>query len=265
MHPILFTIGSESVFAYGFFLALAFFSVAGVLWVEFKRHRLPLEFALEGLILALVGGLLGGKLFHLLDHLDYYTWSRIQSNPSILLGGAGSYYGGMVLGTLFVFLAARKRKFSWHQIGQIADSAALSIPLAYAIARIGCFLAGDGCYGKVCTLNWPVPFCMSFPRGVNPTQDLVYNTPLFESLIHFVFFGLLFFYRKRISFSLGIVSIYFITEGCLRFFIEFFRINPEIALGMSQAQWISLGLLGVGSILTYFNFMRVRKFTQSGR
>ncbi len=56
--------------------------------------------------------------------------------------------------------------------------------LAYAIMRIGCFLAGDGCFGR------QTDFFLSIatPNGIIPRDYNVHLTPLYESIIFFLLF-----------------------------------------------------------------------------
>jgi len=54
----------------------------------------------------------------------------------------------------------------------VVASAALTLPLAYGIGRIGCQLAGDGTYGAASD----VPWAMSYPDGEVPTAERVHPT-----------------------------------------------------------------------------------------
>jgi prolipoprotein diacylglyceryltransferase len=40
--------------------------------------------------------------------------------------------------------------------------------------------------------------------------------------------------------------LYLVLAGLSRFTVEFWRINPSLALGLSEAQWFSLALAVVG-------------------
>jgi prolipoprotein diacylglyceryltransferase len=57
--------------------------------------------------------------------------------------------------------------------------------------------------------------------------------------------------RKNIRIDGNLFGIYLILAGIERFSVEFIRINPLYA-GLSQAQWISIGLIIFGiSIVKY--------------
>jgi phosphatidylglycerol:prolipoprotein diacylglycerol transferase len=63
-------------------------------------------------------------------------------------------------------------------LGRVAGAAAIPLTPAYRISRLGCLLSGDGTYGKPTS----VPWAMSFPNGVVPTDFPVHPTPLYETL-----------------------------------------------------------------------------------
>jgi prolipoprotein diacylglyceryltransferase len=43
-----------------------------------------------------------------------------------------------------------------------------------------------------------------------------------------------------------IAWLYLVLAGLARFTIEFWRVNPILAAGLSEAQWISVMLMAVG-------------------
>ena len=128
----------------------------------------------------------------------------------------------------------------------VADWIAPYLALCHAIGRIGCLLVGDD-YGKPTDLPWGI----AFPNGLPPTLVPVHPTQIYESLAYFMIF--LYLYKNRfIKQYSGIqISKYFIFVGISRFLIEFIRVNPKYAIGLSGAQLISLIMITIGS---YFIF-----------
>jgi phosphatidylglycerol:prolipoprotein diacylglycerol transferase len=47
-------------------------------------------------------------------------------------------------------------------------------------------------------------------------------------------------------------ALYFIFAGTERFFLEFIRVNPKVALGLSSAQFTSIGFILAGLIILKF-------------
>ena len=90
-----------------------------------------------------------------------------------------------------------------------------------------------------------------FPGRPIPDDIPVHPAPLYETVIALVFFSILWSMRKNIRIDGNLFGIYLILAGIERFCVEFIRINPLYA-GLSQAQWISIGLIIFGiSIVKY--------------
>ena len=62
-------------------------------------------------------------------------------------------------------------------------------------------------------------------------------------------FAILWSLRDRGYVAGTVAWMYLILSGLARFLVEFWRINPPLALGLSEAQWFSLALMVLGVIL----------------
>ena len=74
----------------------------------------------------------------------------------------------------------------------------------------------------------------------------VFPTPLYETLIGLLFFGVLWFLRKKIKVPMVLFGIYLILNGIERFFIEFIRVNFHynfLGMQLSQSQIIALFMM----------------------
>ena len=186
-----------------FGLALgAAFLVAG--WMVAKRlkelGRSP-DFAYEMVFAALIGGIVGAKLWFLAE------------NGGPLFSGTGlTFYGGLLGGALAVCIWA---KYKGQLDLVLADAVVPSLAAAYAIGRIGCQLAGDGDYGS----DWDGPWAMSYPNGTVPIDTPVHPTPIYETIVMGGFALLLWRWRNR--WSPGTLSaIYLIGTGLERLLVE---------------------------------------------
>ena len=92
-------------------------------------------------ILALVFGIIGAKLFD-----NFENWDRFIQNPiGNLLSPSGlTFYGGLICATIAICIFARKKGI---KIVHLIDAAAPALMIAYALGRIGCQVAGDGDWG----------------------------------------------------------------------------------------------------------------------
>jgi phosphatidylglycerol:prolipoprotein diacylglycerol transferase len=180
-----------------------------------------------------------------------------------------NYYGGLIAGAL-TYLYINKRY--GIRPAMAADIGSLGMMLAYAVGRIGCHVAGDGDWGIMNNHPRPVwlppwlwasryphnsvrqglyiPGCTGSHCNILPTP--VYPTPLYEAIICFCLFLLLWKLRRSIK-KPGILFAYFaMLNGAERFCIEFIRINPHYQIGiwnLSQAQVLALGWMLTGLIV----------------
>ncbi len=93
------------------------------------------------IVLALIFGILGAKLF---DNLE--NWDRFIQNPiANLLSPSGlTFYGGLICAAIAIAIYVTKKGIKiWH----MADAIAPALMIAYAIGRIGCQVSGDGDWG----------------------------------------------------------------------------------------------------------------------
>ena len=232
MYPILLEFAGFKVHSYGVSKALALLAAVWLLQREMQRRGRDPEPALGLGVAGLVGGFLGGKLYYL---------AEIAGDGITLhdLGGTGfTWYGGLIGGSVAVFLLARRQGIP---PGVMAGMAAIPLAVAYGVGRLGCLLAGDGTYGTPTDLPWG----MSFPNGVMPTTAVVHPTPLYEALAVFAIAILLWRLRDHVGPS-ALFGIFAILFGLQRFAVEFVRLNDEVILGMTAAQLWSLALAAVG-------------------
>lgn len=187
-----------------------------------------------------LAGIVGAKLWHVLERP-----ADLAADPfGVLFDRAGfAWFGGLLLALLALYLMARKFRMAFLEMMDLCAPAAA---VGYAVGRIGCLLSGDGDYGQPTTLPW----CMSFPNGLVPTNECVHPTPIYEAITN----GALGWYLwRRGARSLreprpvGEVGAEFLLwSGVLRFLVEFVRINPPVLLGMSNAQVASLLSVAAG-------------------
>ena len=115
----------------------------------------------------------------------------------------------------------------------------MPLALGYAIGRIGCQLSGDGDYGKA----WDGPWAMAYPHGTVPDRpDRSTRRPIYETLA----MGLVAYvlWRLRDRFRPGILfALYLVLAGVERFLVEFIRRNDDVALGLTQAQLLSVAMI----------------------
>ena len=208
---------------------------------------------------AAAGGIIGARLLFILEEWNYF----FSSPWDFILSGSGfSWYGGLIGGIIAVTWWVRRHRILWLKA---ADIAAPALALGYGVGRIGCFLAGDATWGKVADVPWAMAFPNAVAGWVDPLTGVpyppgvrVHPTQLYELGLSLFVFGVLWSLRKRHCPQGTIFWLYLVLAGSMRFLIEFWRVNPVIALGMTEYQWIGLMLVLLGSCLVYRNGMRAK-------
>ena len=232
MYPTLFEVGPFTVHSFGVMMALAFVSAGLMTGWGMKRRGLDPELTYSMLIAAIVGGVVGAKIHYLIVHPE-------QVGSALFSGSGLIWYGGLIGGTLAVWVVV---VFSKARTALVADAIGPALALSYAVGRVGCLLNGDD-YGRPTGLPW----AMSFPKGSPPTDQLVHPTQIYESLMSLVILALLLVvFIPRLRRAGSLFWSYLALAGVERFVVEFVRVNEPIALGLTQAQWISVFLFVSG-------------------
>ena len=203
-----------------------------------------------------LAGILGAKLYHVLESPSEFfadPWHELFSQFGF------AWFGGLIAGfAAFVCLARRSKV----PLIEMLDAGSPAAAIGYGVGRIGCFLSGDGDYGIPTSLPWG----MSFPNGLVPTDQRVHPTPIYEFLAACAIAWWLWRMGSRriavaesgsgvIASQGEIFAAYLVTTGVARFLVEFIRINPRSFLGMSNAQAVSAVSVVAGAVLWW----RLRK------
>lgn len=251
MHPTLLStklFGVQLDFhAYTFFLALAF--LVGTLLPVRKNYQQPNPYPITpiGGLWVFFGALLGAKVYYQLQYGDPGDWLRVFR----IWEGGLVFYGGLFGGLLggYIYLKAVGAP-PW----KVGDIALPYVPLAHAVARLGCFFNGC-CWGSITTVPWAV----HYPHGSVPFQHQVadglldsaaahslgvHPSQLYESaglvLIHF----LMRFAYTRPHRTGEIILLYPLCYGVLRFLTEATRGDSARPLfHMTASQLVALGFI----------------------
>jgi len=236
MYPFI-HIGRFSIGTFGILLWLAAVAACWILHRNFRRWGIDAD-AISIVAVVTVAGVIGSKLWHVLEA----PHALIAHPMDLLFDRAGfAWYGGLVVGILTLLWQARVYKLGSLQMLDLASPAAA---IGYGVGRLGCLVSGDGDYGIPTKLPWG----MSFPHGLVPTDQRVHPTPIYELLAALLILWIL--WRQgapeRPKPIGQITGEYLILTGAARFLVEFIRINPRILWGMTNAQLASLGAIVFG-------------------
>jgi phosphatidylglycerol---prolipoprotein diacylglyceryl transferase len=224
-----------SIKTFGVAFALAFIAAGATVQRRLVELGKSGEWAYEMVFAAVIGGLLGSRLYYLIEN---YNDVKNDLVGNVFSGAGLVWYGGLIGGTIGVCIWAWRRDF----LGlTLLDVCAPALAIGYAVGRIGCQLSGDGDYGKA----WNGPWAMAYPKGTVPTTQTVHPTPIYETVaMSLVAWAL---WRARNAFRPGILfACYLVLAGSERFLVEFLRRNTQGALGLTTPQWESLAMVAGG-------------------
>ena len=252
VYPLKFQIGPLELTGFGLMMMAAFLIGGWLVAQELKRRNLRDDFAGDIILGAVLGGIVGAKLWYVGLHGTEHLLSR----------GGLVWYGGFVGGCIGVIAASMVREVP---IRLTAHLVAPALAAAYAVGRIGCFMVGDD-YGFPTTVPWAVKFPQGLPpttaaslaefgfpvpAGTSPTEVLaVHPTMLYETAIMTLAFMLLWKLRRKDWGTGWLFGLYLILAGAERFFVEFYRAKDDRFLGgFTLAQGMSALVIVAGFVV----------------
>ncbi len=236
MHPEI-ELGPLTLQSFGIFFALAFLCGGALIGGRLVELGKPVDWAYEIGFSALVGGFVGARINYMIEN-----WDEVSDDllGSVVDGSGLTWYGGAIGGTIAVLIWAWYRGYLGTEL---LDVSAPALALGYAVGRIGCQLSGDGDYGEA----WDGPWAMSYPDGTVPTTEQVHPTPVYEALAMGLIALVLWRLRKRLTGG-RLFALYLVLAGVERFMVEFIRRNEDVALGLTEAQLISVAMIVGGAV-----------------
>lgn len=206
---------------YGLILGFAILLAREVVSRVVKERKLDEKLLDKLLVVVLIGGVIGARLYHVLDNFSYYSENAVKIFM-IWEGGLG-IWGGIAGGIISVYCTLHIAHFRF-KLSEILDLGAIGLPLGQAIGRWGNFFNGE-------------------IVGRN-------GEPLFfyESLATFILF--LIIYRLREKKKYKLMGIYLLGYGTIRLVLEGFRAPGDAWLigGFSVSSALSIISIFVGLI-----------------
>ncbi len=230
MKPVLFQVptpfGTFPVSSFGVFLLLAF--VVGILVVRARTRRLgwdPGE-VVDLSLYAIIGGIVGARIGYVLVHLRDFV--AVPARVLMIWVDAGlTFHGALIGGALVAWLYGRSR--GWR-LAVIADVAAPSLAIGYAIAMIGALLYGLN-YGRPAHVPWAV---MLFGEPRHPTQ-------FYLGALALVNFGILLVADRRSASTPGrLFWLFLFMMAVDRIAVEVFMDSPRVVNGLTLAQIVNI-------------------------
>ncbi len=233
--PVLFTVFGIELRWYSLAIVTAIFIAVWFVAREFRRKGIDdTEYSNVALI-AIVSGILGARLFHIVDDLGTYL-----NDPARILdfqSGGLAIYGAVVGGFIGVTIACRIYRLP---LPRVIDAVAPGLVLAQGIGRFGCIVNGDAWGARTDSL---FAFVYTNPDSFIPNRLLNVPThpyPIYDMAMNFAIFGLLMWLRKKPLPDGALFATFVAVYAFGRFFISWVREERVWFWGLQEAQVISL-------------------------
>lgn len=254
--PIIFSLGHFALRWYGLILAVA---VGVGIWLaarEAERKGFKKSDIYDAVTWIAIAGLLGARLFHVIDHWpDTYAANPISA--LFVWQGGLAIWGAVIGGLLAVVILAWRR--GWP-LPRLLDAFVPGLVLAQAIGRVACIITGDA-MGPPTT--GPFGIAYTNPNAMVPQLGVYYTPmPVYEIIVNLAIFGLLWQLRQRKLADGALFVIYMTLYSLERFLLGFTSAYKIIAFGFNQSQLISLSVLAV--IVLFFagrSLLKPRQFS----
>lgn len=285
INPVMINLpGPMAISWYGvmYLMGLLFAFLFVLYHIRKKRIELDNEQFTDILIRIFLGVIIGGRIgFCLFVNPSYYLRNPLQI-LAVWEGGM-YFFGGLILAMILPYFYIRKINRNYFDA---ADLIIIPAPIALAFGRLGNFINGEF-WGRPSTAPWAMIFD-TVPRSywfrtdegwvqefiaaigirVPAGQELV-NLPRHPVQLYELFFeGVLLFFVLLLFRDIGkpkprgsILSLFMLTYGGLRFWIEFYR-EPTSHSAIVAGDWFTLSMLfsvpmvlaGAGGLLLAYKY-----------
>ncbi|MCL5958413.1 MAG: prolipoprotein diacylglyceryl transferase [Chloroflexi bacterium] len=231
--PVILHVGHFSVQWYSVAIITAIIAGFYVALREAKRKGIHQDEIYSIGTWAVIAGIIGARLLHVIDKLDFYL-----ANPGAILAvqnGGLAILGAILGGSAAVIVYTRRRGLP---LGKVADVVAPALILGQAIGRIGCTINGDA-VGAPTDLPWG--FVYVNPGAMAPSLGQAYQpTQLYEIVHRLLVFGFLWWARRRVKLDGMLFLMYLSLYSLVKFTVSFWRQEVIWLAGLQEAQVVSL-------------------------
>ena len=232
---ILFNVFGLPIYFFGLMIALGLMAGIFISYNEAKRKKLEADRIFDIAIYGIISAIVGARIFYIL----FYDLSYYIKNPAdiILISEGGlSIHGGLIGAFIFGFIYFKIRKLSFLHY---ADAIVPGIILGQGIGRVGCDV-----FGKV--MNSTLPW------GIERQGQLLHPTQMYEFILNYIVFYILWRKRKYINYNGQLFVWYLVLFAINRSVVELFRYNPSIIGWFSISHLLSIGLIIAAIIVRFY-------------
>lgn len=222
-------------------------------WLTYRRYVARGgvgDVVLDASLWAIPFGIVGGRLYHVIT--TPYSYLGPGKDPWAILRlweGGMAIWGAVGLGAVGAYIGLRR---AGQRLGPFADSLAPGLLFAQVLGRWGNYFNQE-LFGGPTTLPWGLEIDAEHLPAGYPEGTLFHPTFLYEGTWNLVMAFLILWLDRRIKFKSGqVMSLYFVTYGLGRFWVEAIRIDEaRTYMGLRLNAWTALAMVLVGLVAYY--------------
>lgn len=270
MNPVFLKIGSFELHYYGLMYAIAFLVGIYIAKKMAKERNFDEKIIDDYAFVAIISGLIGGRIYYVLFNLDYYL-ANLSEIPAVWHGGM-AIHGGIIGGIIGTLIYGKFKKINPLVLG---DYAAAPFILGQAIGRFGNLMNGEihgvptftplsiifnlkpkfaewyTYYQSLPLLEkakfpdlvpWGIVFPLSSPAGTEFPNLALHPAMLYELILNFIGFCIIWFIlRKKENKATGYLWwSYIIIYSINRIIVSFFRAEDLMIWGLRAPHLVSI-------------------------
>lgn len=221
-----FDLGPVRIRFYALFILAGIVAAAWITSRRLKKVGANSEAALDVVMWAVVFGIVGARIYHVLTHpADYFFPGADLLRTLYIWEGGIAIFGAVTFGAIGIYIGTRRAGIPFLTY---ADALVPGLLLAQAIGRLGNYFNQE-LFGTPTTLPWGLqidPTGAAFPAGL-PADTLFHPLFLYELLWNLVGVGVILLASRRKAIGSGVaLGTYLIWYGIGRAWFESFRLDP---------------------------------------
>lgn len=240
INPVAIRLGNMTINWYTIIVMLAIVAAVVIAIIEAKRKGISQDDMLALAPWVIVGGLIGARLFHVVDHWEHYA-----AYPSQILAiwqGGLAIWGALAGGTIAALLYTRLKQIPFLRL---ADTLVPALLVAQIIGRFACIINGDA-VGGATSLPWG--FTYVNPGAMVPSNLFgvsVHPYPVYDQLWNLLGLAVALKLRRHFKTDGILFMIYLAIYAVGRLGFSFVRQENIWFWNLQEAQVIAIVILAI--------------------